>query len=350
MVGMIEDNNLFAATAKVVFDARKDDENRTEWHKQRSTTIGGSEIGNILGLSKYGSALTVYQDKLGISEPFLGNIHTIYGNRMEPIIREWVQDDFEAATKIELNTFEYPYMMHSKEIDYISANIDGLGILGTDYKFYENNETGEIKTISAGELFGLEIKTASEFLTKMWEGEEVPSNYYCQVQWYMYVTGLKHFMIIYLIGKEIKWKVIPRCDEDIEVMKNAAISFWNNNVLLKVPPLPVGVESETKAILYQQSLDNDIEQDISDNKLLKYQEVSEQIKELDKEKERLKQLIYLDLENSKKGTDGNYKVSRFEVKKDKIDTKMLKTKYSDIYKVVSLEKTEFVSMRVTKCK
>ena len=350
MVGIIEDKELFSETAKVVFDAREDNEAREEWHKQRSTTIGGSEIGNILGLSKYGSALTVYQDKLGISEPFLGNIHTIYGNRMEPIIRDWVQDDFEATTKIELNTFEYPYMMHSKEHNYISANIDGLGILGTDYKFYENNETGEIMSIPAGQLFGLEIKTASEFLTKMWEGEEIPSNYYCQVQWYMYVTGLKHFMVIYLIGKEIKWKVVPRCDADIQVMKNTAIDFWDNNVLLKVPPLPVGVEAETKAILYQQTLENSTEQEISDNKLTKYQEVSDEIKELGKEKERLKQLIYLDLENSKKGTDGNYKVSRFEVKKDKIDTKLLKSKYSDIYKAVYNGQSEFVSMKITKCK
>ena len=350
MVGMCEDKELFSKFANVVMDAREDNEARDNWHKQRLTSLGGSEIACVLGQSTYGSAYTVFQDKMGIAEPFSGNKFTRFGISLEPIIRDWVQNDFEESTGIELKTEEYPFMMISKEIPFLSANIDGLAKMNKDYEYYRNDDTGEIKTILANELIGIEIKTAGEFMKDQWADEVLPSAYYCQCLQYLFVTGLKHFLIVYLIGRDVKWKVISRDEEDIKVLKETAIQFWNNNILLKIPPAPTGIEADTKAILYNQDLEGDTEQEISDNKLTKYQEISDQLKVLGKEKERIKQLIYLDLENNKKGTDGNYKVSRFEVKKDKVDLKLLKEKHSEIYKEVYKGQTEFVSMRITKCK
>ena len=199
-------------------------------------------------------------------------------------------------------------------------------------------------------MFGLEIKTGSEFLKKMWTGEEVPDSYYIQCQWYMGITGLKYFLIIYMLGKEIKWKVIPRNDDDIVALREVGKDFWNNNIIPKVPPVPVGVKKETEQILEQQFLSDGEEVDISDNKLTEYNEVSEKIKELEKEKERLKQEIFLELGNSKKGTDGNYKLSRYVVTRDKLDNKILKEKYPETYKAILNGTTEYVNMRVTKCK
>ncbi|ACQ52820.1 YqaJ viral recombinase family protein [Clostridium botulinum] len=349
MVEFIEDKNLFP-NVKVIFDTRKDDEARTKWLSQRCNSIGGSEIAKIAGFSKYGSSLTIFNEKLGFSEKFKGNINTKFGNRMEPIIREWVQEDFEKDTGIKLTTYEYPYMMIHKEYEYFSANIDGLAKVNQDYKFYENLDTGEIKFISKDELIGIEIKTASEFLSKMWQGEEIPDEYYCQCQWYMGITGLKYFLIIYLLGKEVKWKVVPRNDGDIKALFEIGESFWNNNILKKIPPMPVGLHCETKDILHQQALDNDIEVAVTENKLEKYKNIGEQIKNLEKEKEQLKQLIYLDLGDSKNGSDGLYKVSRYEVKRDKLDTKTFKEKYPVTYAAVLNGQTEYVNMRITKCK
>lgn len=349
MVEFIEDKNLFP-NVKVIFDAREDNEERTKWLNQRGNSIGGSEIAKVAGFSKYGSALTVFNEKLGLSEKFKGNIHTKFGNRMEPLIREWIQEDFEKETDIKLKTYEYPYMMIHKEHEYFSANIDGLAKLQQDYRFYENLDTGEINFIPANEVIGIEIKTASEFLSKMWQGEEIPDEYYCQVQWYMGITGLKYFLIIYLLGKEVKWKVVPRNDEDIKELFKIGKDFWNNNILTKIPPIPTGLKCETDEIVHQQALDNDLDANVTENKLVKYKEVSEEIKSLEKEKEQLKQLIYLDLGDSKKGSDGFYKVSRYEVKRDKLDTKTLKENYPITYKNILQGQTEFVNMRVTKCK
>ena len=348
-VKFIENKDLFPS-AKVIFDTREDDEERSEWLKTRTNTIGGSEIGSIAGYNKYGSALTVFNDKLGLGKKFEGNIHTLFGNRMEPIIREWVQEDFEKNTNVKLNTYEYPFMMVDKEIEYFSANIDGIGILEADYTYWENRDTAEIKYIPAGQMFGLEIKTGSEFLKKMWAGEEIPDSYYCQCQWYMGVTGLKYFLIIYLLGKEVKWKVVPRNDDDIKALRNIGQEFWKNNILTEIAPAPTGNPKETEDINYQQKLSDDDEVNISQNKLTKYKKVSDEIKELETEKERLKQEIFLEMGNGKKGSDGMFEISRFEVKRENMDQNRFKELYPATYAEFLKSTTEFVNLRVTECK
>ncbi len=45
-----------------------------------------------------------------------------------------------------------------------------------------------------------------------------------------------------------------------------------------------------------------------------------------------------------------FKISRFEVKRDNLDTKTLKEKYPVTYKNILKGQTEFVNMRITKCK
>lgn len=351
-VEFIEDSELFASSAKVIFDTREDSEERKEWLKRRTNSIGGSEIGMIVGFSNYGSALTVYNDKLGLASRFKGNIHTKFGNRMESNIREWVQDDFFELEKIELKTFEYPFMMVDKEYNYFSANIDGLGILKDNWTYRENRDTGEIWQIPKGELFGLEIKTGSEFLKRMWEGDEVPSNYYLQCQWYMMITGLKYFMIIYLLGKEVAWKVIPRCEDDIKAIRELGKDFWNNNILAKIPPDVTGIKRETEQITEQQNLKDELEVSISNNKLQYYNAISDQIKELEIEKEKTKQEIFLEMKNNKKGIseDGCLKISRFEVSKESLDTKKLKEDHPNIYKEYIKSNTTFVNLRVSKIK
>lgn len=350
MVEVIEDKGLFKDHVKVIFDTREDDEERSKWLSNRCNSIGGSEIAKVAGFSHYGSPLTVFNEKLGISEKFKGNIHTQFGTRMEPVIKQWLPEDFKRETGIELKIYDYPYMMIHKDIDYFSANIDGLIELKDRWIYWENRDTGEIRAIEAGELIGAEIKTASEFLQKMWAGEEIPDEYYCQCQWYMGITGLKYFLIIYLLGKEVKWKVVPRNNDDIECLFNIGIDFWNNHILTKIPPEPSGLECETKEIIHKQTIDNDLEQAVKDGKLAKYKAIDEQIKGLEKEKEQLKQLIYLDLGNSKKGTDGVYKISRWTVKRDNIDANLLKEKYPLTYAAVLKGQTEYVSLKISQCK
>ncbi|MBB6625221.1 YqaJ viral recombinase family protein [Clostridium gasigenes] len=348
-VKFIESKELFKETATVVFDTREDTEDREQWHNQRSTTIGGSEIGAIAGFSKYGSALTVFNEKLGLSEKFKGNVHTQFGNRLEPLIREWTIEDFKKETGITLTNYEYPYMMIDKELNFLSANIDGIGVMEEDYIYQENRDTGEVNYIPKGEIFGLEIKTGSEFLKKMWAGEEIPDSYYTQVQHYMGVTGLNYFLMIYMLGKEIKWKVVARCEDDIKALRQIGKDFWENNVLKEIPPIPSGLECETKEILAKQSITND-EVNINNDKLTRYLEIGEEEKALKKEKEKIKQEVYLEMGNANKATDGLYKASRSISFRESVDNKLLKEKWPQTYAAILKGKTEIVTFRVSHCK
>lgn len=346
----IEDMELFSKTAKVIFDTRDDDSERTKWHEFRAKTIGGSEIAKVAGLSKYGSPLTVFNEKLGLVEKFKGNIHTKFGTRMEDVIKEFFIDDFKEETGIDVEVYNYPFMMIDKELPFLSANIDGLAKFSEDYIYWENRDTAEIKFIPKDELIGIEIKTAGEFSKSNWYDDEIPDDYLCQIYNYLSITNLNYFLIIYLIGKEVKWKVVPRNEDDIEALREIGKDFWENHIIPKIPPAPTGIKKETDEILEQQVLSDGEEVDITDNKLTQYNEISEKIKELEKEKERLKQEIFLELGNSKKGTDGNYKLSRYVVTRDKLDNKILKEKYPETYKAILNGTTEYVNMRVTKCK
>lgn len=352
MVEIIEDAELFSASAKTVFDTREDSQERTEWLNRRTNSIGGSEIGMIAGYSDYGSALTVYNDKLGLAERFKGNIHTEFGNRMEPLIREWVQNDFQDSTEIQLKAFEYPYMMVDKDYEFFSANIDGLGLLNEDWTYKENRDTGEYFIIPKDEYIGLEIKTASEFLKNMWNGEEIPANYYLQCQWYMMITGLKYFLIVYMLGKEIQWKVVPRCEDDIQAIREIGKDFWNNHILTKIPPDVTGIKRETEQINEQQSLDDELEAIITDDKLERYIELSEEKKRIEKELEITKQNIFLEMENCKKGfsNTGEIKINRFPVKRENLDIKKFKEEHPNMYKEYLKDSTTFINLRVSKIK
>ena len=63
------------------------DMKREEWLGLRRNYIGASEVSAILGLNPYKSNFGVYVDKVHGST-FEGNVHTEFGNWMEPHIRE----------------------------------------------------------------------------------------------------------------------------------------------------------------------------------------------------------------------------------------------------------------------
>ena len=109
-----------------------------EWLQLRKSGIGGSEAGKLLGYSKYGSPLSVFTEKKSDEIIELDNKHIHYGNRMEPVIRDWLNEDG-------YNASEYPFMMRSTDHPFMTANIDGLA---------EKD----------GVLYGLEIKTASDMM------------------------------------------------------------------------------------------------------------------------------------------------------------------------------------------
>ena len=193
-------------------------DNEDDWHTLREKRIGGSDIGAILGVNKYKSIIDVYIDKTeGIS--FEGNESTYWGHIHESTIMK----EFGKRHK-EFIVYQAPYSVID---DFLIANLDGV------LKDKENGEYGV-----------LEIKTTNAFNYKDWDGDVVPQYYYAQVQHYLMLTGYKFAYIAVLIGgnhyKDFK---IERNEEDIELIRNKASEFYNENILKLIPPMPDGSDA-----------------------------------------------------------------------------------------------------------
>jgi putative phage-type endonuclease len=138
--------------------------NSPEWHELRNQAgvISGSEIGAILGLSPFTSAVTLWAEKTGkLPRQTVGNTAMRLGQLVEPAIRELYKEQHPDHLVQEVGTYA------SKKHDWMHANPDGICL---DEK---------------GEAYVLEIKHTSTY----WDS--VPEHYRAQVFWYMAVFGLK---------------------------------------------------------------------------------------------------------------------------------------------------------------
>lgn len=138
--------------------------NSPEWHKLRDGkgVISGSEIGTILGLSPFTSAVTLWAQKTGrLPNQIVGNTAMRLGQLVEPAIFTLFQEQHPEYQVYEVGTYAH------KQYDWAHANPDGVVV------------------DESGEAFILEIKHTATY----WDA--VPEHYKAQVFWYMWVTGLK---------------------------------------------------------------------------------------------------------------------------------------------------------------
>ncbi len=186
-----------------------------QWLKERKTYIGGSDLGSIVGVNKYKSALDVYLDKTGDSIEEITNEKCYWGNRLESVVAD------EYAKRTGNQVVEPIGLIRHSKYPFIACNID--------------------RFVNGGEYI-LECKTAGLMMAKEW-GEvgtnEIPDSYKCQVAYYAAITDVPKVDIAVLIGgQEFRIYTYIR-DRDLEnKLIQVAVNFWNNHVLTKTPPEP----------------------------------------------------------------------------------------------------------------
>lgn len=139
--------------------------NSSQWHELRDEkgVISGSEIGAILGLSPFTSAVTLWAQKTGrLPSTFEPNIAMRLGQLVEPAIFTLFQEQHPEYQVYEVGTY-----CHKEQV-WAHANPDGVVVDSAN-----------------SEAFILEIKHTATY----WDS--VPEHYRAQVFWYMWVTGLK---------------------------------------------------------------------------------------------------------------------------------------------------------------
>lgn len=189
---------------------------REEWLKERGNRIGGSDAACLIGLNPWKSNVQLFREKMhpeSVEE--VDNPAMEFGRNSEPHIRalfELSHPDIEWY-------YEENNIWLSDDYPFAHASLDGWGIKG-------------------GSLGILEIKTTtirSRIQARDWDNR-IPNNYYCQVLWYMMVTGAEWAVVVALLKRldgvqEIRPYHIVRTakeDEEIEMLAEAGRRFWTD--------------------------------------------------------------------------------------------------------------------------
>ncbi|EOB8395371.1 YqaJ viral recombinase family protein, partial [Listeria monocytogenes] len=291
------------------------DMDRTQWLLTRRQGIGGSDAGIIMGLNKYKTAFELWLDKTGQILPDESAGEAAYWeNQMEEVVAK----EFEKRTgkKVRRSNMMYQHPEH----DFMLANVDRF-IVGEDAL--------------------LECKTASAYLAKEWESDEVPATYLVQIQHYLAVTGKsKAYVAVLIGGNKFIWKEIERDEELINQIIAFELDFWETNIKGHVAPALDGSSAAEKYLKdrFAKSEDKQIILPKTFNEYLTERaNLERDIKLLETRKKEIDNNIKGHMESAEKALSDNYEVSWKSMTSKRVDTKKLKEKFSDIYLTVLME-------------
>lgn len=218
-----------------VFESGSDD-----WHDARSQSLGGSEIGTIMGLNPWESAYALWAKKTGkIDNPPLTNWAVRFGQAFEePILRLWQEEhpDYEVYTTGTYQSCEY---------EWLHANPDALA---------QHKETGEWVIV--------EVKTARTSF------EYLPLHYEAQVRHYQFVLGVQRAVVVAVAGMTYQEFWVERDEFTEQVQLDQAKKFIAHIVNDTKPDFD-GAESTYEVVRKMHpQIDEDLEVEIDGLHLL----------------------------------------------------------------------------------
>ena len=201
---------------------------RMEFLTARRLGIGGSDIGAIMGLSKWKSPVDVWMDKTGRTEPDLEMSEAAYfGVELESFVA--AEYSKRSGNKVQ----RVNQMMRHPEHNWMLANIDRAVVAdGSRARLDKDGKLVGIKGL-------LECKTSSAYAAKEWENDSAPLSYVAQCQWYMAVTGAEWCDLAVLIGgQKYVCHRIDREERLIASLIDAGRQFWTGCCIADQPPAP----------------------------------------------------------------------------------------------------------------
>jgi putative phage-type endonuclease len=204
---------------------------RDEWLEWRRQGVGASDIGALLGLSRYSSPYSLWAEKVGLLPATEESERQWIGREFEPVLAKLV----EKRTGLFVSG-EQMWCSHPNE-PWMRATIDGL--LHEDRA--EANGVDPAVDFAVGLV---EFKTDGRF---GWT--EIPPNYQAQAQWQMAVTGLPQVVFgVLFAGFKFETFTIERDEADIAFMVERARSFWFDYVVPGAPPPTDGSDATLDAL------------------------------------------------------------------------------------------------------
>lgn len=220
--------------------------NIDEWNRQRRMGIGGSDIGAIVGVNPWRTALDVFLDKTGQAPEKEPSESMRLGTALEPFIvgRYEEETGFHCVEQIG--------MFHD---GCVLANIDRIV------------DMGDGKTQCDGRVVSKRILEAKTSRHEWVDG--VPNTYECQVQWYMGPfpsVEQTDVAVYYTGGNKDPFHIFPvlRDNEVYAYLKAKGEEFWKKYVLTGTMPPPQN-EDDCRVIWARQK---DMKISVADEKIL----------------------------------------------------------------------------------
>ena len=258
--------------------------NNQDFTRDRTKYLGGSDIGAILGFSKYRTALDVWLEKTGRIENVVDNLPVRFGSFAESFVAsEYANQSGYALVHSEAGVAhpQYSFMVgHIDRYVFESAN-------RSDELFYSDG------SCAASHL--LECKTASPFNQSDW-GElgtdEVPMSYLVQCLWYLAITNLERCDVAVLFGNsDFRIYEVYRDKELEDLIIAKAAAFWSDYVQKDTPP-PAQCESDYQQLFKKEVSGKAVEADPAVCELAsKLQVLNSEIKSKEIEISQIKQAI-----------------------------------------------------------
>jgi putative phage-type endonuclease len=288
--------------------------NHDEWLAQRKTGIGGSDAGAILGLNKYKSAFAVWCEKTGkVVKEYEDNEAMRLGRDLE----DYVASRFTEQTgkKVRKSGFSYK----SKEHPFMLANVDRW---------------------IQGENALLECKTTNTMNASSYMHNDIPASYYAQCMHYLAVTGAdKCYLAVLVLQQGLHVFEIERSEEEISALIAYEEKFWNL-VETNTQPVLDGSDSTKEALtsLYPDSDGNTI-QLINQTLPMLYFDAKDAFNMAKENLTLYENLIKDEMGESEFAEGDSYKFTWKTSSSKRINTKMLKDLYPDIYEQCLQEST-----------
>jgi putative phage-type endonuclease len=201
----------------------------------RSKFLGGSDIASILGVSPWKSPYELWLSKTGrapLEEISVSQQKRFdRGHRLEPVVLDMLIDRLQdEGNVVDLIRRNERYV--DAEHPFLACEID-------------------FELMLNGEHINGDCKTVHPFAAKKWgeEGtDEVPIEYAAQFMHGLGITKRPRCIVATLIGMDdLLIYFVDRDDETIDAIRNRAVQFWNECVLLDLPPDPIDFD-DCKAI------------------------------------------------------------------------------------------------------
>lgn len=193
-------------------------ETREEWLEARKEGIGGSAAGTILGVNRFDTPWQYWMRLKGKLPPQPENVAMRMGHVLEPAVAQLFAEEtgFEAEPL--------------SEGDFIVRNADYPHLIGSPDRIGTKD----------GRDYVLECKTTAVSVT----AGDIPRSWYCQLQFYMLLTGIGHGAVAWLSrGRDFGYEEIERNDDFCCFMASKLEAWWQTYVIGDRQPDPSPIDA-----------------------------------------------------------------------------------------------------------